>query len=355
MKKIYTEGRPPWFTFNNPSQEVTEPLVIGVTGGSASGKTTVCNQIIKELNVPWVVLISMDSFYKGLPEGTDPTTYDFDHPDAFDFELLYETIFALKEGKSVSVPYYDFTIHSRVPSRATTLYGADVIIIEGILVLFNQKLRDIMDIKLFVDTEDDIRLARRLKRDIAERGRSITSVLHQYETFVKPSFENYIYPTKAYADLIIPRGADNTVAITIITEHLKLNLKERGILDSSSNPTEWEEIPLNVTVLQQNNEIHFIHTTIRDIETNRDDFIFFSERLFRLLFEEALNLLPFEETTVITPTGTEYQGVKFWSKICGVSIMRGGSSMTDAFSTVVKDGIHGSLLIQSDENKTPKV
>jgi len=123
-----------------------------VTGGSASGKTSVCNEIIEALNVPWVVLVSMDSFYKGLPHDANALEYDFDHPDAFDFDLLFETVQRLRGGKSAVIPHYDFKTHSRVPSLSKTIYGADVIILEGILVLYDERLRDMMDIKLFVDT-----------------------------------------------------------------------------------------------------------------------------------------------------------------------------------------------------------
>jgi len=181
------------------------------------------------------------------------------------------------------------------------------------------------------------------------------SVLSQYDKFVKPSFDNYISPTKAFADLIIPRGHTNTVALHIIVEHLKLNLKDRGLSSGMQTPEEWGEIPTNVVVLPPNNERKYIHTIIRDINTTRDDLIYHSERLFRLLVEEALNLLPYESVTVVTSTGAEFKGLQLTSKICGISIMRGGSSMTDAFHKVVKNGIQGTVLIQSDQKKNTYV
>jgi uridine kinase len=205
-KTIYTAGRPPWY---DSSGQMKEALVIGLCGGSASGKTTVAKKIIEDLNVQWVSLLSMDSFYKVLsPDEHDAANrneYNFDHPDAFDFDLILTTLQQLKKGKQVHIPIYNFTTHSR-ESHQKTIYGANVVIFEGIMAFATKELIDLMDLKIFVDTDADIRLSRRLKRDIGERGRSIDSVLCQYNKYVKPAFDYYIAPTMTFADIIVPRG-----------------------------------------------------------------------------------------------------------------------------------------------------
>jgi uridine kinase len=328
-KTIYTAGRPPWY---DNSGQMKEALVIGLCGGSASGKTTVAKRIIEALNVRWVSLLSMDSFYKVLTEEQhDLATlnqYDFDHPDAFDFELIYETIEMLKKGKQVDIPIYNFTTHSR--EQATQkIYGANVVIFEGIMAFATKELLNLMDIKIFVDTDADIRLARRLHRDIGERGRSIDSVLAQYNKYVKPSFEYYIAPTMPLADIIVPRGGDNEIAIDLIVKHVNRELYHKGCnpradLAKSKNKAHGS-LPSNLLKLVETKQIKFIHTIIRNKETPRDDFIFYSNRLMRLLIEFALSLLPFEDVTVQTTSGQQYEGKRHANaKVCGVSILRAG-------------------------------
>lgn len=203
--------------------------MIGLGGGSASGKTTVARMIIEALDVPWVVLLSMDSFYKVLTEDQQGQAacneYNFDHPDSFDFELMISTLKKLKQGKSVKIPTYDFTTHSRTKDWKT-LYGANVVIFEGIMAFAHADLLKLLDMKIFVDTDSDIRLVRRLRRDISERGRDIEGVLKQYHTFVKPAFDQYIQPTMRLADIVVPRGSGNTVAIDLIVQHVHSQLEE---------------------------------------------------------------------------------------------------------------------------------
>ena len=163
--------------------------MIGVCGGSASGKTTVANKIISELGVPWVTLLSMDSFYKVLNEKQHEQAalneYNFDHPDAFDFDLLLKTLKRLKEMKKVEVPIYNFVTHRR-ESKTVSMYGANVIIFEGILAFHMEEIRDILDMKIFVETDSDVRLARRLKRDISMRGRDIHGVRTNFDLVLRP-------------------------------------------------------------------------------------------------------------------------------------------------------------------------
>jgi len=210
------------------------PFLIGVSGGTASGKTSVCDLIIKELQSSKehhrrVALVSQDCFYKSLDHNTlsNVHEYNFDHPDAFDWKLMEETLKDLTAGKSVKIPNYDFVTHSR-GENYTLVEEVDVVVVEGILAFYEPEVRDVMKLKIFVDTDADTRLARRILRDIEERGRDLKGVLHQYQKFVKPSFDEYILPTKKYADVIIPRGADNKVAINLIVQHIKTMLDNKA-------------------------------------------------------------------------------------------------------------------------------
>lgn len=220
--------------------------------------------------------------------------YNFDHPDAFDFQLLIETLQKLKEGKCVEVPSYNFVTHAR-EKRTKAMYGANVIVCEGILLFSNKQLVDMLDMKIFIDTDSDIRLARRLKRDISERGRDLVGVLKQYNRFVKPSFDYYIAPSVTHADLIVPRGGDNQVAINLIVQHIHTQLQARGVkLRSKLIKVHSDQpLPKSLKVLPETRQIKGIHTIIRNRETTRDEFIFYSKRLIRLLIEFALTLLPY--------------------------------------------------------------
>ncbi|XP_060784686.1 uridine-cytidine kinase 2-B isoform X2 [Neoarius graeffei] len=198
---------------------IRQPFLIGVSGGTASGKSSVCAKIMEMLGQNkidhrqrQVAILSQDSFYKVLtPEQKAKAVkgqFNFDHPDAFDNELILKTLHDIIQGKTVQIPVYDFVTHSR-KDEFVTLYPADVVLLEGILIFYSQEIRDLFQMKLFVDTDADTRLSRRVLRDITERGRELEQVLSQYITFVKPAFEEFCLPTKKYADVIIPRGADN--------------------------------------------------------------------------------------------------------------------------------------------------
>jgi len=154
-------------------------------------------------------------------------THNFDHPNAFDWTLFRESLEALCSRPSVTVPRYSFAIHNRLPDR-DTITAADIVIVEGILTLYDAEIRNMMDLKVYVDTEDDVRLARRIQRDITERGRTVQDILHQYLYTVKPAHDEFIQPSKRYADIIVPRGGDNLVAIGLIAEHIKRQLEKRG-------------------------------------------------------------------------------------------------------------------------------
>lgn len=192
-------------------------LILGIAGGTGSGKTTVVTQILNELPEDEVTVISQDSYYKR----NDHLTYqerchiNFDHPNAIDFELLIDHIRHLKSGQSIEQPVYSFVTHNRVQDTVIT-HPKRVVIIEGILIFTDKQLRDLIDIKVFVHADSDERLIRRMKRDIQERGRDINEVLERYQTTLKPMHQEFIEPTKNYADLIIPNDTYNTVAIDIV-------------------------------------------------------------------------------------------------------------------------------------------
>ena len=200
-------------------------LVIGIGGGTGSGKTTVVEEITKELPLGQVTTISQDSYYQDLSHLSfeDRTKVNFDHPNAIDFELLCEHIRLLKEGKTIAQPVYSFSEHNRTDEKVTTA-PTKVLVVEGILILTDPKIRALFDITIFVHADSDERLIRRLKRDIAERGRDIDEVLSRYQTTLKPMHQQFIEPTKEFADLIIPNNRRNNVAVdvvrTIIAERL---------------------------------------------------------------------------------------------------------------------------------------
>ncbi|MBR5361024.1 MAG: uridine kinase [Lachnospiraceae bacterium] len=200
--------------------------IVGIAGGTASGKTTIVRKI-KESFGDDIVVINHDSYYKAHNDLSyeDRTRLNYDHPDAFDTERMIEDVKKLKNSEEVDIPVYDFSIHNRVDATVHII-PKNVIILEGILVLENKELRDLMDIKVFVDTDADERLMRRIIRDMAERARSIESILTQYRDTVKPMHEQFIEPSKKYADIIIPRGGENLTGIGILQQHLKLMLGE---------------------------------------------------------------------------------------------------------------------------------
>ncbi|MCI5481826.1 MAG: uridine kinase [Lachnospiraceae bacterium] len=196
--------------------------VIGIAGGTASGKTTIVNRL-KEYFKDDISLVGHDSYYLAHDEMPfeERSRLNYDHPASFETNRMIADIRKLKEGMAVDCPVYDFTIHNR-SDRTVRIEPRPVIIVEGILILENEELRKLMDIKIFVDTDADERITRRLIRDMQERGRSAQSVVDQYIATVKPMHEKYVEPSKKYADIIIPRGGENEIAIRMLIEHLKV-------------------------------------------------------------------------------------------------------------------------------------
>jgi uridine kinase len=203
-------------------------ILIGIAGGSGSGKTLVARTIVRELGSNRVVIIDQDSYYKDLDDipFRDREARNFDHPDAFDNELLKVHIRELLAGRDIEQPIYDYAEHRR--SLETRHIGEHVVVVlEGILIFVDPELRALMDIKLFIDADPDVRFIRRLRRDLVERGRSVDSIIRQYEESVRPMHMQFVEPSKRYADLIIPEGGHNKVAIDLVKTKIKELLRDR--------------------------------------------------------------------------------------------------------------------------------
>lgn len=205
-----------------------KPVIIGVTGGSGSGKTTVSRAIFEQLHGHSLLMLQEDSYYNDQSDMPfeERVKTNYDHPNAFDTELLVKQLKDLLDWKTIEKPIYDYTEHTR-SSEVEKVEPKEVIILEGILVLNDPALRDLMDIKIFVDTDDDIRIIRRIQRDIEERGRSLQSVIDQYKSTVKPMYHQFIEPTKRYADIIVPEGGENQVAIDLLVTKVRDILRKR--------------------------------------------------------------------------------------------------------------------------------
>ncbi|RKD27907.1 uridine kinase [Caminicella sporogenes DSM 14501] len=205
-----------------------KPIIIGITGGTGSGKSTVAKAIYKSLPENSIAVIEQDAYYKDQRHLSfeERTKMNYDHPLAFDTELLLEHLNALLNGQPIEKPIYDFTNHIR-KDETIKVEPRDIIMLEGIMILEDKRLRDLMDIKIFVDTDADVRVIRRIIRDMKERGRTLESIINQYLFTVKPAHQQFIEPTKKYADIIIPEGGYNKVAIDIVVTKVKSIIQEK--------------------------------------------------------------------------------------------------------------------------------
>ncbi|KAF9533822.1 armadillo/beta-catenin/plakoglobin [Crepidotus variabilis] len=360
---LISHGRPPWYS--EDGHRISDAFVIGVAGGSGSGKTHVAREIIRKLgSVPTVTILSQDSFYKYLePEEqalAHANKHDFDHPSALDLDLFSKCLADLKHCKQSNIPVYSFAQHQRLPEKKY-LYGATIIIAEGIMALVDPALRDLYDLKVFVQCDSDLMLARRLRRDVKERGRDVNGILDQYLRYVKPSYDNFVRPTSKYADIIVP-GSNNSVAIDLICTHIRQKFDERTNkfrpkiaiphlhFTSLSGTSTLESVEdLDLTILPQTPQIQGILTILRDKTCPRQDFIFFSDRLSTILVEHAFQHLPYIPWTVTTPVGVDSTGKKLDAQyLCGVVIQRSGGALEKGFKRVINTVPLGSMLIQSD-------
>jgi uridine kinase len=205
-----------------------KPLIIGIAGGSGSGKSTVARSVAEQLTKTSVAFIDMDAYYKNFPALSldERKKLNWDHPDAFDYELLCTHLDALSRRKSIEKPEYDFVTHLRRAER-THVEPADVVVIDGILLLVDQRVRELCDVKVFVDADADIRLIRRIERDTHLRGRPLEEIIEQYLSTVQPMHLEFVEPSKRYADVIVPRGGHNAVAIEMIVAKIQRRL-QRG-------------------------------------------------------------------------------------------------------------------------------
>ena len=206
----------------NSSMKHPDPLVIGIAGGSGSGKTTVAQEILQRVGPDRIAFLQHDSYYKDL-SGLPPAQrveVNFDHPNSLETDLLISHIASLRDGKAVEVPIYDFSTHSRT-TKTFTVQPRRVILIEGILIFTEPALREMFDVKIFVDTDSDLRFIRRLQRDIAERGRTTESVIKQYQLTVRPMHLEFVEPSKRYADVIIPEGGFNAAALDMVVARVQ--------------------------------------------------------------------------------------------------------------------------------------
>ena len=211
---------------------MNEPLVIGIAGGTGSGKTTITRKLMQRFGSD-VAVIYHDNFYKAHHDLSyeERTHLNYDHPDAYDTDMLITALGELKRGRSVRCPVYDFSIHDRT-DKTVTVRPARVILVEGILIFESRELCDEMDIKVFVDTDADVRILRRIIRDVRDRGRSLESVVSQYLTTVKPMHERYVEPSKHHADIIIPEGGHNMVALDLLIERVRAHLEKGRAADN---------------------------------------------------------------------------------------------------------------------------
>ncbi len=203
-------------------------LIIGVSGGSGSGKTSVTNKILEHLDRSRVVVLAHDAYYKDLSVygGLTPDKINFDHPDSLETNLLVQHLRQLKEGREIAQPIYNFTTHRRL-KETHIIQPREIIIVDGILIFVEKALRELMDIRIYVDTDADERLIRRIRRDMLERGRSVDSVMTQYLNTVKPMHLEFVEPSKHWADIIIPRGSENLVAIDMVVTKIRSMLREK--------------------------------------------------------------------------------------------------------------------------------
>lgn len=370
-------GRAPWY---NAEGEPVPAYVVGIAGGSASGKTSVARAILKSLpNVPWVAIVSQDAYYKSLSAEQSrlafQDSYDFDHPDAFDYDILKQCINDLRHGRAVEIPVYSFVQHQRT-SETNYLYGPAVLIVEGIFVLHDPEIRKLLDLKVFVQADSDLMLARRIKRDIVERGRSVSSILDQYLRYVKPAFDNFVSVTAKNADMIVP-GSNNDVAIEVISQHMEKQLRDRSMklraefyktyagpdlgIDtsassehsngtSSSRNVQALSLPANVMMLPQTPQLRSLLTLLHDRTTATSEFTFACKRVGTLVVELASTLLPYKSKSITIHGGRSHTGHELdVSSMCSVSILRSGAVLEPSVRRAFPAMSLGSLLIQSNE------
>ncbi|TLD38198.1 uridine-cytidine kinase 2 [Venturia nashicola] len=335
--------------------------IIGVAGSSGSGKTSLALAIVASLNLPWVVILSMDSFYKPLsPEQSRAAfrnEFDFDAPTAIDFDVLVDKLRDIKAGKRTEVPIYSFSKHAR-EEETSVIYSPHVLILEGIFALHDPRILELLDLKVFAEADADLCLSRRLLRDMKYRGRDIEGCIKQWFTFVKPNFLRYVQPQREVSDIIVPRGIENKVAISMVSDSIKKTLHDK----STQHQLELARLGLLAetsmmegeakALIKQTPQIMGMNTLLMDPTTDREDFIFYFDRVASLLVERATEHSTFEATQILTPQRNRYMGLSPTGSISAIVILRGGSALETGLKRVIPDCRTGRILIQTTINTT---
>ncbi|RMD43847.1 hypothetical protein DV735_g1297, partial [Chaetothyriales sp. CBS 134920] len=330
--------------------------IIGIAGSSGSGKTSLAVEIVRSLDLPWVIILSIDSFYKSLtPEENAlarANEYDLDSPDSIDFDLLCEKLKELKQGKRAEIPVYSFSQHQRL-NKTVSIYSPHVVILEGILALNDPRVLAMLDMKIYVEADLDLCLARRIVRDVRERGRTIEGTIKQWFAYVKPVFQKYVEPQREVADLIVPRGMQNKMAIAMIVNQTRQMLKDKSLrhqaeLERLGEELESFELSDNVSMLEQTPQVAGILTILRNTATIEEDFIFYFNRLTDILIGKALDGHKYAEEKVLTPANVPYHGIKSAGRVSAVVVLRGGSAMETGLKRTIPDCLTSRLLIQSN-------
>ncbi|QDS73536.1 hypothetical protein FKW77_009642 [Venturia effusa] len=342
---------PPW----------TNTSIIGVAGSSGSGKTSLALTIVARLNLPWVVILSMDSFYKPLTleqsQKAFRNEFDFDAPAAIDFDVLVKKLQDIKAGKRTEVPIYSFAKHAR-EEETSVIYSPHVLILEGIFALHDPRILELLDLKVFAEADADLCLSRRLLRDTKYRGRDIEGCIKQWFTFVKPNFLRYVQPQREVSDIIVPRGIENKVAISMVSDSIKKTLHEK----STQHQFELARLGMLAetsmlqgeakALIEQTPQIMGMNTLLMDPTTNREDFIFYFDRIASLLVERATEHWPSEATQILTPQHYRYTGLCPIGSVSAIAVLRGGSALETGLKRVIPDCRIGRILIQTSANTT---
>ncbi|MCJ1409308.1 Uridine kinase [Ptychographa xylographoides] len=316
----------------------------------------------------------MDSFYRPLTPSQSAhafrNEFDFDSPDAIDFDALVDRLKDLKHGyeapqtvpelentkfnlrRRADIPVYSFERHQR-EEKTIPIYSPHVLVLEGIFALYDPRVLEIVDMKIFAEADADLCLSRRITRDVRDRGRDIEGCIKQWFKFVKPNFTRYVEPQRNIADIIIPRGIENKVAIDMVVKHVQRVLGEKSRrhqleLQRLGKQAEDEPLSSNVLLLKETPQIVGMNTIIQNPNTDEVDFIFYLDRLATLLVERAMDNISYEAAEVHTPQGSRYHGLRMVGEVSAVVILRAGSCFETGLKRIIPDCQTGRVLIQTN-------
>ncbi|KAL8352355.1 hypothetical protein RB601_002591 [Gaeumannomyces tritici] len=299
---------------------------------------------------------TQDSYYKTPSEEAlkkaFANEYDFDAPDAIDFDALVHSLRDLKAGKRAEIPVYSFQQHRRL-EQTTPIYSPHVLILEGIFALYDPRVLELMDMKVFCEEDADVCLSRRVIRDVRDRGRDVEGILKQWLSFVKPNFEKFVDPQRKVADIILPRGIENTVAITVVVQYVEQKLLEkskqhRAALTRLELESQASPLSDRVVFLEQTPQMRGMDTILHDIDTPSEEFIFYFDRISTLLIERALENVMFQEASVTTPQGHTYRGLRARGDVSAIVLERGGAALETGLKRVIPDCRMGHVVIESN-------